>query len=55
MMIKVVVGALLLLSAPAAMAQVSDDVVRIGVLTDLSSWGRDNAGPGSVEAVKMAV
>lgn len=45
----------LLLSATAATAQISDDVVRIGVLTDLSSWGRDNAGPGSVEAVKMAV
>src|SRR3954468_16892201 len=38
----------------AATAQVSDDAVRIGVLTDLSSWGRDNGGPGSVEAAKMA-
>jgi branched-chain amino acid transport system substrate-binding protein len=38
-----------------ASAQISDDVVRIGVLTDLSSWGRDNSGPGSVEAAKMAV
>lgn len=38
-----------------AFAQVSDDVVRIGVLTDLSSWGRDNTGPGSVEAARMAV
>ncbi len=38
-----------------ALAQVSDDVVRIGVLTDLSSWGRDNSGPGSVEAARMAV
>ncbi len=38
-----------------ATAQVSDDVIRIGVLTDLSSWGRDNSGPGSVEAAKMAV
>ncbi len=25
------------------------------MLTDLSSWGRDNSGPGSVEAAKMAV
>ncbi|MDU6729192.1 MAG: ABC transporter substrate-binding protein, partial [Bradyrhizobium sp.] len=41
--------------ATNASAQVSDDVVRIGVLTDLSSWGRDNSGPGSVEAAKMAV
>jgi branched-chain amino acid transport system substrate-binding protein len=39
---------------PAA-AQISDDVVRIGVLTDLSSWGRDNSGPGSVIAAQMAV
>jgi branched-chain amino acid transport system substrate-binding protein len=39
----------------AASAQISDDAVRIGVLTDLSSWGRDNSGPGSVEAARMAV
>jgi branched-chain amino acid transport system substrate-binding protein len=38
-----------------ANAQISDDAVRIGVLTDLSSWGRDNSGPGSVEAAKMAL
>ena len=25
-----------------ALAQMSDDAVRIGVMTDLSSWGRDN-------------
>ena len=39
----------------AAQAQPGADAVRIGVLTDLSSWGRDNSGPGSVEAAKMAV
>jgi branched-chain amino acid transport system substrate-binding protein len=39
----------------AASAQISDDAVRIGILTDLSSWGRDNSGPGSVEAARMAV
>ncbi|WP_271585188.1 ABC transporter substrate-binding protein [Bradyrhizobium sp. CCBAU 45389] len=38
-----------------ALSQVSDDAVRIGVMTDLSSWGRDNTGPGSVEAAKMAI
>ena len=41
--------------ATAAAAQVSDDVVRIGVLTDMSSWGRDNAGPGSAEGARIAV
>lgn len=47
--------ALLASLSSGAFAQVSDDAVRIGVLTDLSSWGRDNSGPGSVEAAKMAV
>ena len=44
--------AMLAAMTTAATAQVSDDVVRIGVLTDLSSWGRDNSGPGSVEAAR---
>ncbi|MFQ3455086.1 ABC transporter substrate-binding protein [Bradyrhizobium sp. UFLA01-814] len=47
--------AILIATASTASAQISNDVVRIGVLTDLSSWGRDNSGPGSVEAAKMAV
>ncbi|TWC07294.1 branched-chain amino acid transport system substrate-binding protein [Bradyrhizobium macuxiense] len=47
--------AILAATASTASAQISNDVVRIGVLTDLSSWGRDNSGPGSVEAAKMAV
>jgi branched-chain amino acid transport system substrate-binding protein len=46
---------ILAVMTPVASAQISDDVVRIGVLTDLSSWGRDNSGPGSVEAARMAV
>lgn len=29
--------------------------LRIGVLTDMSSWGRDNGGPGSVYAANQAV
>ena len=29
--------------------------LRIGVLTDMSSWGRDNGGPGSVYAIRQAV
>ena len=38
-----------------AQAQLSDDVVRIGVLTDMSGPYQDWAGPGSVVAVQMAV
>lgn len=42
------------LNAPAG-AQVSDGVVKIGVLSDMSGFLADVAGPGSVTAVNMAV
>ncbi len=42
-------------AAQAAFAQISDDVIRIGVSTDLTGVYADNTGAGSVEAVKMAV
>ncbi len=29
--------------------------LRIGVLTDMSTWGKDNGGPGAVWAVREAV
>jgi branched-chain amino acid transport system substrate-binding protein len=47
--------ALALLAAGGASAQVSDNVVKIGVLTDMTGFYSDLAGPGSVLAVKMAV
>src|ERR1700720_3502430 len=47
-------AALLLFSAGAAHAQVSDDVVKIGVLTDLSGPAATATGPGSVAAAQMA-
>src|ERR1044071_4784477 len=46
---------LLVFSAGAAHAQVSDDVVKIGVLTDLSGPAATATGPGSVTAAQMAV
>lgn len=39
----------------AARAQISDNVVRIGVLTDETGPYADSAGPGSVLAARMAV
>jgi len=39
----------------SAHAQISDDVVRIGVMTDLSGIYSDLAGPGSVVATQMAI
>ncbi len=41
--------------AGSAAGKVSDDVVKIGVLTDMTGYYSDLAGPGSVQAVKMAV
>ncbi len=45
----------LALSAGAAQAQVSDGVVKIGVMNDQSGTYADLAGPGSVVAARMAV
>ncbi|MGY4475662.1 ABC transporter substrate-binding protein [Bradyrhizobium sp. USDA 3364] len=36
-------------------AQISDDMVKIGVLTDQAGLYADAAGPGAVEAVRMAI
>jgi len=41
--------------APPAFAQASNDVIRIGVLTDMTGQFSHEAGEGSVAAVKMAV
>jgi branched-chain amino acid transport system substrate-binding protein len=38
-----------------AQAQISDGVVKIGVLSDMSGLYADIGGPGSVVAAKMAV
>ncbi len=42
------------LSAPAG-AQISNDVVKIGFITDMSSVYADVDGPGGVEAIRMAI
>lgn len=43
------------LSAPTFAAGISDDVIRIGFITDMSSVYSDIDGAGGVEAVKMAI
>jgi branched-chain amino acid transport system substrate-binding protein len=43
------------LSLSTAQAQVSDGIIKIGVLSDMSSLYTDLAGAGSVVAVKLAV
>lgn len=48
-------AALALSAAGTAQAQVSDNVVKIGVLTDLSSIYSDVAGKGTVIATQMAI
>ncbi|CAB3690378.1 leucine ABC transporter subunit substrate-binding protein LivK [Achromobacter spanius] len=48
-------AAVSLLSATAAHAQISDDVIRIGFITDLSGVYSGPDGPGGAEAIKMAI
>src|SRR5579862_9830817 len=48
------VAAAMLASTPAS-AQISDDVVKIGVLTDMNGPSSAADGPGSVTAAQMAV
>jgi branched-chain amino acid transport system substrate-binding protein len=49
------VGAALAGLAGAASAQISDNVVKIGVLNDMSGLYSDITGPGSVVAARLAV
>ncbi len=44
-----------LVASPAARAQISDDVVKIGVLTDMNGPASTPTGQGSVTAAQMAV
>src|SRR5258705_10884361 len=48
-------AAALALSAGVAQAQISGNVVKIGILTDMSSLYADLGGQGSVIAAKMAI
>src|ERR1700747_310639 len=50
---SLILMAVALASGPAY-AQYTDGVVKIGVLTDMSSLYADNTGPGSVAAAKLA-
>ncbi len=43
------------IASSSAKAQYTDDIVKIGVLTDMSSIYSDIGGPGSVVAAKLAV
>ena len=52
---RMMAGVALGCAASGAHAQVSDGVIKIGVLNDMSSLYADIAGPGSVVAARMAV
>jgi branched-chain amino acid transport system substrate-binding protein len=51
----VLAGICLLAAAGPVQAQISDDVVKLGVLTDMAGQHADAAGKGSLTAVEMAV
>ena len=50
-----IAGALALVAAGSASAQISGDVVKIGFITDISGLYSDIDGQGGVEAIKMAI
>jgi len=54
-LLSTLIGAAFALGAGAAQAQISDGVIKIGVMNDMSGLYADIAGPGSVVAAKMAV
>ena len=47
--------AMVVAATPPASAQISDDVIRIGFITDMSGVYADYDGPGGAEAIRMAV
>ncbi len=49
------VAAIFTCIVPTSQAAISDGIVKIGVLTDLSGVSSDNAGKGSVLAGQMAI
>jgi branched-chain amino acid transport system substrate-binding protein len=53
--LAIVVAMALALATSSAQAQISDGVIKIGVLNDQSGTYADLAGPGSVVAARMAV
>lgn len=50
-----VAASLVLATGAQAADKVSDDVVKVGVLTDMTGYYSDLAGPGSVLAAQMAI
>jgi branched-chain amino acid transport system substrate-binding protein len=55
MRLSIAAAAAALLFTAGAHAQIKQDTIKIGVLTDMSSLYADLSGQGAVEAVKMAV
>ena len=52
---KALAGAVALAGAATAAAQISDDVIRIGFISDMSGVYRDYDGPAGAEAIRMAI
>lgn len=52
---KAIAGSLLAVVAASSQAAISDDEIRIGYLDDMSGPYSDLAGPGGLEAIRMAV
>src|SRR5690349_25054441 len=55
MLRKLAIAATTVTAVGAAHAQVSDGIIKIGVMSDMSSLYADIGGPGSVVAARLAV
>ncbi|MBX3634105.1 MAG: ABC transporter substrate-binding protein [Rubrivivax sp.] len=54
-LLSTLIGAAFALGGAAAQAQISDGVIKIGVMNDMSGLYADISGPGAVTAARMAV
>ncbi|HZF82885.1 MAG TPA: ABC transporter permease, partial [Burkholderiaceae bacterium] len=52
---RATLAAVALACATGASAQISDDTVRIGFISDMSGVYRDYDGPAGTEAIRMAI
>lgn len=54
-LLSTLIGAAFALGGAAAQAQISDGVIKIGVMNDMSGLYADISGPGAVTAARMAI
>jgi len=54
-MLSSLLGVAMLVATQGAVAQISNDTIKIGFITDMSGVYADVDGPAGAEAIKMAI